>query len=263
MVIIADPRKAPDTAILKNKSVLITGGASGIGALVATQFARHGSFVTIADINAKQGEKFTQDLRKSGAQIHFIETDVSNWQSQVRAFKIAIRNSDSNSIDIVIAAAGVGGFEFVTADDEEPSLEHDPFEPLRSAVVFDVNAKGAYYSTKLAQHYFALPKLVSSQTDQAYRKAVILVSSLAGYLEIHSADYSSSKWAVRGLFRASRSKMEDLGHRVNLIAPWVMDTPMSHSLADVCRKNGIPVGDADDVANAIILCAADESISGE
>lgn len=57
--------------------------------------------------------------------------------------------------------------------------------------------------------------------------------------------------------------MEDLGYRVNLIAPWVMDTPMSKSLADLNRKHGFPVGDANDVAKAVIRCAVDDDICGK
>lgn len=56
--------------------------------------------------------------------------------------------------------------------------------------------------------------------------------------------------------------MEDLGYRVNLIAPWVMETPMAHPLAELCRRQGFPVGDADDVAKAVIRCVADDAICG-
>lgn len=57
--------------------------------------------------------------------------------------------------------------------------------------------------------------------------------------------------------------MEDQDYRVNLIAPWVMETPMSKPLVDVCRKSGFPVGDAQKVADAVIRCAVDDSICGD
>ena len=57
--------------------------------------------------------------------------------------------------------------------------------------------------------------------------------------------------------------MEDMGYRMNLIAPWIMDTPMSRDFAEMCRGKGIPVGRADDVASAVIRCAADDAICGK
>ena len=56
--------------------------------------------------------------------------------------------------------------------------------------------------------------------------------------------------------------MEDLGYRTNLIAPWVMDTPMAKQLAELCRQQGFPVGDANDVAAIAVRCASDDSICG-
>jgi len=262
MTVIADLRKPLNTSVLKNKSVLVTGGSSGIGALIANQFAQHGATVTIADINMPQGNANVEEAKPTRNRIDFVTTDVSDWESQVKAFKTAISSSHADSIDIVIAAAGVSGAWFVTEEDEPPSLEKDPPPPLHSGAAFDVNAKGVYYTTKLAQHYFALPSSSPSHSEPQFRKSLVVISSLAGYLELNSVDYTASKWAVRGLFRSARSKMEDLGYRMNLIAPWVMDTPMSKGLVDVCRQNAFPVGDAKDVANAVIRCAADDSICG-
>ncbi|KAK4693766.1 hypothetical protein P7C71_g3692, partial [Lecanoromycetidae sp. Uapishka_2] len=259
---IADLKKPLDTSIFKDKSVLITGGASGIGALTATQCAVHGAHVTVADINKEQGNAFVESMSQSGLRINFVPTDVSDWESQVKAFKAAIKYSNSNSIDVVVAGAGVAGIPFVENKDEAPSLEKDPPLPLRSAANFDVNAKGAYYTSKLAQHYFALPYLSPSSKDRRFRKCLVVISSLAGYLELNDVDYTASKWAVRGLFRSARSQMEDLGYRINLIAPWVMDTPMAKGLVDVCRRQGFPVGEPKSVADAVIRCAADDSICG-
>ena len=190
-------------------------------------------------------------------------TDVTDWLSQVNAFKSAIYFSDRRSIDIVVAAAGVGGQSFIAEDEDPPSLEKDPPLPRSADLNIDVNAKGVYYTSKLAQHYFALPSSSHTIADPAFRKCLVVVSSMAGYLELDAADYTASKWAIRGLFRSARSRMEDLGYRMNLIAPWVMDTPMSKGLADICRDNGIPIGDAHDVAEAVIRCAADNAICGK
>lgn len=258
---IADLEKSLDFSVLKNKTVLITGGVSGLGALMVTQFARYGAKVTAADINEQQGKAFMKELSEKGLRINFVHIDVTDWTAQIHAFKSAIAFGQRNSIDVVVAAAGVTGDRF-EVDMESPSLEKDPPLPTASDFAFDVNAKGVYYTCKLAQYYFSLPVASASAKPSSYRKSLVVISSIAGYLEINNTDYTASKWAVRGMFRAERSKMEDNGHRINLIAPWVMDTPMAKTLAELCRSKGFPVGDADHVADAVVRCATDESICG-
>lgn len=260
---IADLKMPLHFSILKNKTVLITGGVSGLGALIATAFAEQGALVTAADINEQQGKAFAQELIQKGLHINFVNTDVSDWTSQVNAFKSAIAFGERKSIDIVVAAAGVGGSWYTSKDEEPPSLDKDPPEPTRSVSVFDVNAKGVYFTSKLAHYYFALPSTRTEPSNPSYSKSLVVISSLAGYLELNNVDYTASKWAVRGMFRATRTLMEDQGYRMNLIAPWVMDTPMSKGLADLCREKGFPVGDAKNVADTVIRCAADDSISGK
>ncbi len=258
---IADLKKSLDFSLLRNKTVLITGGVSGLGALMAIQFAQYGASVTAADINEQQGKAFVRELSEKGLHINFAHTDVTDWTSQIHAFKSAIAFGQRNRIDVVVAGAGVSGTWFAP-DEETPSLEKDPPLPLASDRAFDVNAKGVYYTCKLAQYYFSLPVASEGVESSSYRKSLVVISSLAGYLELNNSDYTASKWAVRGMFRAERSRIEDNGHRINLIAPWVMDTPMAKGLADICRNKGFPVGDPNHVTDAVVRCAADESICG-
>ena len=88
-----------ETRIFKGKSVLITGGASGLGALIATAFAEDGARVTIADLNESQG----QDVAATNGNLNFVRTDVADWSSQVQAFKAAIAFSGENRVDVVVA----------------------------------------------------------------------------------------------------------------------------------------------------------------
>ena len=258
---IADLEKALDFSLLKNKTVLITGGVSGLGALMVIQFAQCGASVTAADINEQQGKAFVQELSEKGLHINFVHIDVIDWTSQIHAFKSAIAFGQRNRIDVVVAGAGVSGTWFVP-DKETPSLDRDPPLPVASDRAYDVNAKGVYYTSKLAQYYFTLPVASEDVESSSYRKSLVVISSVAGYLELNNSDYTASKWAVRGMFRAERSRMEDNGHRINLIAPWVMDTPMAKGLADICRNKGIPVGNPNNVTDAVVRCAVDESLCG-
>ena len=233
--------------------------------------------VTIADINEDLGQKLVDQLAEERLKyayhrcyfstpitqtdirrVNFIRTDVTSWDSQVAAFKSAIKHGGHNGIDIVCAVAGLGGVPFIMPNEEAASLEKDPPKPPMVDANYDVNAKGVYLTSKLAQHYFGL----KSRAQQEHRKVLILISSLCGYLEINNAEYCSTKWAVRGFFRSIRSIMENMGYRTNLIAPWVMDTPMSNYFAKICREQGIAVGNVNDVVDAVVRCAADDSING-
>ena len=79
---------------------------------------------------------------------------MTGWNSQVQAFKSAIAFAESNSIDIVIASAGLPGERFISGQEEAPSLNKDPPVPRAAGPTFAVNAEGAYYTSKLAQLLF-------------------------------------------------------------------------------------------------------------
>ncbi len=193
--------------------------------------------------------------------MNFVQTDVTNWTSLVAAFKSAINYSHNSSIDVVVAVAGLFGAPFILPNEEPASLDGDPPPPPTAGPVFDVNIKGVYYTSKLAQHYFGLNPPRSPETKG--KKSLIVMGSLLGYIEMPEVvDYPTSKWAVRGFFREARGPMERSGYRINLIAPWIMDTPMSKDFCEMFRSHDIAVGNPRDVVTAVIRCATDESISG-
>ncbi|KAL1861119.1 hypothetical protein Plec18170_001634 [Paecilomyces lecythidis] len=94
----------PDLSVLKGKSVIITGGAGGLGEGYVRAFSKNGSFVTFGDIDEHKGKKLAEE---TGAQ--FVKVDVAQWKQQVEMFKAAKANSPHKSVDVVIANAGIGG----------------------------------------------------------------------------------------------------------------------------------------------------------
>jgi NAD(P)-dependent dehydrogenase (short-subunit alcohol dehydrogenase family) len=86
--------------------------------------------------------------------------------------------------------------------------------------IIDVNLKGTLYTAKLAMHYFVSQNGTQAQDGQE-DTCLILVSSGAGFLDVpRSPEYSSTKWAVRGIMHALRRTAFYYGSRVNVIAPW-------------------------------------------
>lgn len=198
-----------DPSSLHDRSVVITGGASGLGEQFAHSFVSHGAFVTIGDINDENGKRVVEALGGS-SKAAFMKCDVLSWSDQLQLFKLATNVSPQKRVDIVLANAGISGQDDVflekTTDDGEP-LEPD-------LGIFKINTIGVLYTTKLALHY--LPK---SEGD----KALILTASLAGYLELPgSPQYTASKFAVRGMMRSLglTNGGGKGGVRVNALAPW-------------------------------------------
>jgi 5'-hydroxyaverantin dehydrogenase len=206
-----------DYSPLKGRSVLITGGASGLGRDTAKSFAAAGAYVTIADV--QPSDDLVKNFTDAGHHMQFIHCDVSKWDDQVAAFKKALEFSKTGTIYVVAVFAAVdkAGHLVDQVNTSEVSLEEDPYPP--STLSLEVNLKGCFYTTFLALHYFRLKPKSGVETTQD--KALIIVASLAGYIDdTHNSSYTASKFGARGVFRAVRERAQaDLGVRVNLIAP--------------------------------------------
>jgi len=245
-------------ASLKDKSVLITGGASGLGAGIALAYAEKGAYVTLADINEPLGNEYTKTLQEKGLKVQFVATDVTSWTAQVAAFKAAVKFSPTqDKLDIVVASAGLAGEPFITPNEEIFSLETDPAEP--NVYPLQVNSIGMLYTAKLTQLYTKIP----SSTPSVDPPSFIIIVSLVAYLDFPiMAAYTASKYAARGLFRAIRPLFSDRGIRVNVIAPWIVETPLVHELIKIFKNVGAPEGDPNQVVTTAVMLADDNTING-
>ena len=156
-----------DKSKLVGKSVIITGGANGMGEQIARDFAAAGSFVTFGDLNVERGKKIEAELNGSGNRTHFVGRDIRSWDDQIRMFEAAISKSPNRSCDIVIANAGISrssgdslwkldGECIIDEGKEALTLHLDvnapPIKPGLN--IMDVNITGILYTFKLAVHYF-------------------------------------------------------------------------------------------------------------
>ena len=94
-----------DATKLVGRSIVITGGASGIGREMVKAFTAAGAFVTIGDMQ-ESGQQLAEEI---GDRATFVKTDVTNWNDLVKLFEAAIARSPSHLIDTVIANAGISG----------------------------------------------------------------------------------------------------------------------------------------------------------
>ncbi len=162
-----------DLSALRDRSCLITGGASGLGLATTTKFAAHGAYVTIADVQDDLGNEIVAKLTAEGQHVSYVHCDITDWESSLAAFKHAVEFSPSKTLNVVALYAGVGGKQQNLVDHTKSAdPKGEPVAPTHMAT--DVNLIGSFYSTALALHYL-------QTTESRMVKSLILVASVAGY----------------------------------------------------------------------------------
>ncbi|CUS15433.1 unnamed protein product, partial [Tuber aestivum] len=249
--------KAPyNVTTAGRKTILITGGARGLGEGMLRNFAKLGATVIVGDLNETRGESVIAELRKSSGNlnVHFLSLDVTSYASQCEFFRSARKLSPTGKITTVIANAGVAELgSFIESSPTKIPLDVDPPEPDMTTV--DVNFKGVLYTTKLALHH-----LRSSPVGQ---RELILVGSMSSFASgPMMAIYSATKHGVLGLFRSIRlfpSKRD--GVRINMICPYFVDTPIV-PIGGKVMLAGLQIAVLDDVVDAVSRLVCDEGIAG-
>jgi len=269
-----DTSKPYDPSTLKNKFIIITGGANGLGAHMVRHWAAHGASVFIGDIDDKAGEKLVADLTAMYAgdtgtgkrQVFgYRRCDVTVWEDQVALFEEAMRMSPLGVINVVVPNAGVllprESLKF-----ENPSLV-DGKIPRPNTLQLDVNITGVTYTTHLALYYLTAGTAPSKtqENEASTDRCILLIGSLASVAPLPGQiQYTMSKHAVAGLFRSLRATSFPHGIRVNMLAPYyVAQTNMLNPLHEAFFLAG-SAGPArvPDVIDAATRLVADEAIAG-
>lgn len=193
------------------KVVVITGGASGIGAACADDFAAKGATVIIADINAELGLEVAMQIITNGGNAKVIPTDVTDPDS-VSDMVDAVVN-DYGRLDYAVLSAGIFVEE---GEPDQPDID------LYNRIM-DVNLKGTWLCIK----YMAQPM---RQTGNASIVTMTSVLGLRG--AARAALYVAAKHGVVGLTKSSAMAYATQGIRVNGIAPGIIATPMEQYLID-------------------------------
>ena len=283
-----------DTASLKGKSILITGGASGFGAAFARHWASHGAHIAIGDINDAAGEELVAELRTlpgSSGHHHFRHCDVTRWEDQLALFQEAARASPTGGIDAVVANAGVLETDNVITGKgfENPSgldLDQDPRPPPPPLRCLAVNLTGVMYTVHLALYWLPrneepkhgrtdsgvgdgdgdsddrTPDTAATGTRPRDRH-LLLTGSVAGIMALPGQpEYTASKHAVTGLFRSLRGTARvNQGVRVNMLCPYFVETPLIPR-PGMLLLAGAGFASIGDVVDAGTRLMADEAVVG-
>jgi len=243
MAHISDDKLFEHNTRVRDKVVVITGAANGIGKETAKRFASYGARVVIGDRDVNGGKKTVQEIVESGGKATFAQCNVISWDDQVAMFETAI--ATYGSVDIVVPNAGVTeipGFNFVNFD-----KSGKPVKP--NLATLDINLTGVLYTVHLSLHYF---KLNHKSGDL---KSLILIGSVASWMPIPGGPlYTASKHAVLGVMRSLHLPLELQGIRIGVIHPFFADTAIVPLPVKVVLA-GIPLTPVPRVAGAIFHAA--------
>ena len=184
------------------KSVVVTGGATGIGAAIGRAFHGEGARVTVLDLNLAAAEKLAAELGGNAASGKIDVRERASVQAAVDG--VVAR---AGGIDILCANAGVSTMQrSVDLTDEEWDFN------------MDVNAKGIFLANQIVVRHF----LASGN-----KGVIVNTASLAGKVGAPLlAHYSASKFAVLGWTQALARELAPQGIRVNAVCPGFVRTGM-------------------------------------
>ncbi len=231
---------------LKDKVAFISGGARGLGAAMATLFAREGAKVVIGDVLEEEGRQTETEINETGGECLFFRLDVTNeaeWQQAV-----ASTVTRFGKLNVLVNNAGTCRFALV----EEITSEQWDRD-------LDINAKGAFLGTK-----HAIPEMRKAGGGSMIN--IASVAALAGNMGT-SCTYNMSKASMRLLTKSTAIQYAREGIRVNSILPGNIETMMiAHFLEEEESRqdllNRIPLGHTghpEDVAYGALYLASDES----
>lgn len=225
----------------KNKVVLVTGAANGIGKGIAEKFASAGAHTVIVDFDSTQGKATAEQISQKYVKSIFVQADVSNSDAMLKVREETFKAF--GRIDILVLNAGVAYANKVDNISVEEWLK-----------TININLSGLFYTIKAFYEDF-----LTNKGSIVYISSGSALSGTGG-----GVSYPASKAGGEGLMRGLAKELGPKGVNVNIIAPRLIDSgkmmrvnyPTQASLDAVLDK--IPVrrlGTIEDVANLTLFLA--------
>lgn len=221
---------------LQNKTAVITGASSGIGAATALELARHGVNIVAAALDQTGLDKLVKDIKSAGGHASGLVTDVTRLEDTQALVKHA--TDTFGTVDILINNAGLMLFSAWS------DIAWDDWNKM-----VDVNIKG--YLNAIAS---VLPVMLSKSDGQ-----ILNMASVAGHqVDAGAGVYSSTKFFVHAMTESMRKDLGvNKGIRVNTISPGVINTGWADKVSDpegrkVAQELTKIAISPQDVANAVV-----------
>lgn len=228
-----------------DQTVIVTGGAGGIGRACALLLAREGAAVVVADIDVDDGKATAADIVEAGGRAAFVRTDVGDAASATAL--IAETMERFGRLDVLVNNAGIiKAAEFLEISEAD-------FDS-----VMRVNLKGA----------FLVGQAAAREMAKAGRGAIVNMSSANAVLAIpNQIPYVVSKGAMNQLTNVMALALADKGIRVNAVGPGSIMTDMLKTImTDEAARQKIlsrtPLGrcgEPEEVAKVVAFLASDDA----
>ncbi|MFP8890442.1 SDR family NAD(P)-dependent oxidoreductase [Natrialbaceae archaeon A-CW2] len=232
--------------LVKGKTAVITGAASGIGRTTAETYAEQGANVVVADVDREGGKKTVEGIEEAGGDATFVETDVSVAADVESMILTALETF--GGIDVLFNNAGIEG----------PLCEFDSYEEDAFDRVVSINLKGVFLGMK-----YGTQAMLEDGGG-----AIINTSSVAADAGvIGRGAYAGTKSGVNGMTRVGAIEYATDNIRVNAVLPGIIETPMHERAADqkpadrlsrYAVSESMPgKGGPEDIANAVLFLGSD------
>ncbi|MBZ5593871.1 MAG: SDR family oxidoreductase [Acidobacteriia bacterium] len=230
---------------MKDRVILVSGGASGIGAETCTRLAFAGARIVIADLNADQAQASAASIVAGGGQAIFVPCDITNPELCEGAARAAV--DQFGRLDALVNCAGI-------------SRPHDSISlpPADWASMVDVQLNGAFYMAQAC-----------AKRMWAKGGAIVFITSTNAEAAFpRRAAYCSAKAGVAMLTKVLAIEWAEKRIRVNAIGPAYVDTEMTQrniaagNLNEAQIKARIPLGrlaQPGDVADAVSFLLSDQA----
>lgn len=226
----------------ESKSIIVTGGARGIGRAIAELFLSQGANLSLIDLEPVTNLNADKSSVYSFAGSVANASDVENFIGEVM--------SRAGRIDVLVNNAGIIRDNIIWRMSEE---EFD--------AVIDTNLKGAWL----------LCRAVAPIMKEQKSGRIVNIVSRAWLGNVGQSNYSASKGGLVSLTRVLALELARHNVTVNAVAPGLIDTPMTQSLSQqaldklIAAQPGNKMGTPKDIARAVAFLSADENsfISGQ
>ena len=229
---------------LTGKSAVVTGGSRGFGRAICLKLAGQGANIVLNFAgNEAAAEETRSQCEALGVKALAVKGDVADAEACNALIEKAV--SEFGGVDIVVCNAGV------TLDNLLMRMSDEEFQK-----VIDTNLKGTFHCMRAA-----IRPMMKKR-----RGRIISISSVVGLMgNAGQINYAASKAGVIGMTKSLAREVASRHITVNAVAPGFIKTDMTAVLSDSVKEGilrGIPLGElgeAEDVANAVLYLASDEA----